>query len=188
LIEVTCLGLAEEIGFWAPTRYDDVVAAHLDTDTFSSSHGVTLDRDGSGGPFLIVKDPPEHTLHRRIAARMFTPRRIAQLEPFIRVTAAGLLDRVQDRDSFDLVQEFSFRLPLDVISELVGIPAALQARSTSSATAAGRRTRTRQLAPYGGREAAFTWRVRLVVLLLTHDGNNHYPDRRGDRARAGGTD
>jgi hypothetical protein len=72
-----CLGLAEEIGFCALSRYDDVVAAHLDTDTFSSSHGVTMDRDGAGGPFLIVKDPPEHMLHRKIAARMFTPRRIA---------------------------------------------------------------------------------------------------------------
>jgi cytochrome P450 len=116
----------EDIGFWALSRYDDVVAAHLDTDTFSSSHGVTLDRDGAGGPFLIVKDPPEHTLHRKIAARMFTPRRIAQLEPFIRDTAAALLDQLLDRGSFDLVQEFSFRLPLDVISELIGIPGELR--------------------------------------------------------------
>ena len=102
------------------------MAAHLDTDAYSSSRGVTLDRDTAGGPFLIAKDPPEHTLHRKIAARMFTPRRIAQLEPFIRDTAVALLDQVQDRDRFDLVAEFSFRLPLDVISELVGIPGELR--------------------------------------------------------------
>jgi cytochrome P450 len=118
----------EEIGFWALSRYEDVVAAHLDIDTFSSTHGVTLDSGDASGPFLITKDPPEHTWHRKIAGRMFTPRRIAQMEPFIRDTAAGLLDQVRDRDRFDLVQEFSFRLPLDVISELIGIPASLRER------------------------------------------------------------
>ena len=116
----------EQVGFWALSRYEDVVAAHLDPGTFSSSHGVTIDGADAGGPFLIAKDPPEHTLHRSIAARMFTPRRIGQLEPFIRDTASGLLDKVRDRDSFDLVEEFSYRLPLDVISELLGIPAELR--------------------------------------------------------------
>jgi len=53
---------------------------------------------------------------------MFTPRRIAALEPFVRTTAARLLDQVADADEFDLVENFSFRLPLDVISELIGIP------------------------------------------------------------------
>jgi cytochrome P450 len=87
---------------------------------------VTLDSGDAGCPFLITKDPPEHTWHRKIAGRMFTPRRIAQLESFIRDTAAGLLDQVRDRDRFDLVREFSARLPLDVISELIGIPAGLR--------------------------------------------------------------
>jgi cytochrome P450 len=114
----------EEVGFWALSRYEDVIAAHLDTDTYSSAHGVTIEGVDRGAPFLIVKDPPEHTPHRKIAMRMFTPRRIAQLEPFIRRTAAGLLDRVRDADRFDLVQDFSIRLPLDVISELIGIPPA----------------------------------------------------------------
>src|SRR5215469_14991213 len=112
----------EQVGFWALSRYDDVVAAHLDTDAFSSTHGVSIEGIEAGAPFLIVKDPPEHTWHRKIAARMFTPRRIAALEPFIRTTAAGLLDKVADADEFDLVEHFSFRLPLDVISELIDIP------------------------------------------------------------------
>ncbi|MGI8335575.1 cytochrome P450 [Actinomadura scrupuli] len=118
----------EEVGFWALSRYDDVIAAHLDTDVFSSAHGVTIEGADQGAPFLIVKDPPEHTLHRKIVARMFTPRRIALLEPFIRRTAADLLDKVRDADRFDLVQDFSFRLPLDVISELIGIPVEVRER------------------------------------------------------------
>jgi cytochrome P450 len=112
----------EQVGFWALSRYDDVVAAHLDTDVFSSTHGVTIEGIDEGMPFLIVKDPPEHTWHRKIAARMFTPRRISALEPFIRRTAARLLDKVADADEFDLIEHFSFRLPLDVIGELIGIP------------------------------------------------------------------
>jgi cytochrome P450 len=118
----------EQVGFWALSRYEDVVAAHLDTDVFSSANGVTIEGIDQGMPFLIVKDPPEHTYHRKIAARMFTPRRVAALEPFIRTTAAGLLDKVADADEFDLVEQFSFRLPLDVISELIGIPSSERER------------------------------------------------------------
>jgi cytochrome P450 len=104
------------------------VAGHLNVDDFSSAHGVTIEGAEKDAPFLIVKDPPAHTAHRRIVARLFTPRRIALMEPFIRTTAAGLLDRVRDADRFDVVEDFSFRLPLDVISELIGIPESYRAQ------------------------------------------------------------
>jgi cytochrome P450 len=116
----------KEHDFWALSRYEDVVAGHLAPEVYSSSQGVTLEGQDRGLPFLIVKDPPEHTFHRKVAARMFTPRRVGQMEEFIRDTAVRLLDRQLERDGFDLVQEFSFRLPLDVISELIGIPEALR--------------------------------------------------------------
>lgn len=112
----------EDYGFWALSRYDDVVAAHLDTETFSSAKGVTIEGAEAMMPLLIVKDPPEHGFHRKVVSSLFTPRRIAELEPFIRDTARGLLDRLEGRDEFDLVQEYSIQLPLDVISELIGIP------------------------------------------------------------------
>jgi cytochrome P450 len=82
----------EQFGFWALSRYDDVIAGHLNPEDFSSAHGTTIAGMEKDAPFLIVKDPPEHTAHRKIVARLFTPRRIAQLEPFIRRTAARLLD------------------------------------------------------------------------------------------------
>jgi len=113
---------SEQFGFWALSRYEDVIAAHLNSDDFSSAHGVTIEGAEKDAPFLIVKDPPEHTAHRRIVGRLFTPRRIALMEPFVRRTAAGLLDKLRDADRFDVVEDFSFRLPLDVISELIGIP------------------------------------------------------------------
>jgi cytochrome P450 len=113
---------SEKHSFWALSRYDDVVAGHLNTDDFSSAHGVTIEGLEQGAPFLILKDPPEHAAHRRIVGRLFTPRRIALMEPFIRRTAADLLDELRDADRFDVVEDFSFRLPLDVIGELIGIP------------------------------------------------------------------
>jgi cytochrome P450 len=117
----------EEHGFWALSRYDDVVEAHLDHETFTSTHGVTIEGLERFMPLLIVKDPPDHTAHRRVVSTLFTPRRIGQLESFVRQTAVDLLDRLQGRDTFDVVQEFAIRLPLDVISELIGVPVELRA-------------------------------------------------------------
>jgi cytochrome P450 len=115
-----------EVDFWALSRFDDVMAAHLDPATFSSAHGVTIEGLDQGQPFLIVKDPPEHTWHRKIVSRVFTPRRISGLEAFIRQTAANLLDEHLGSDGFDVVTEFSFRLPLDVIGALIDIPPELR--------------------------------------------------------------
>jgi cytochrome P450 len=116
----------EEVGFFALSRFDDVMNAHLDPVTLSSAHGVTIEGIDEGQPFLIVKDPPEHTAHRKIVSRVFTPRRIGALEQFIRARAGELLDRVRDQAAFDVAADFSIRLPLDVISELIGIPASMR--------------------------------------------------------------
>ncbi|MDA8046524.1 MAG: cytochrome P450 [Actinomycetota bacterium] len=115
-----------EIDFYALSRFDDVMSAHLDPVTFSSAHGVTIEGIDAGQPFLIVKDPPEHTWHRKIVSRVFTPRRIGGLEAFIRETAVTLLDEHVGSEGFDAVSQFSFRLPLDVIGALIDIPAELR--------------------------------------------------------------
>ncbi|WP_261567314.1 cytochrome P450 [Frankia gtarii] len=120
----------EELGFWAFARHADVLAAHNDWDTYSSTGGVTIEGAERGAPMLILKDPPEHRWHRKIIGRVFTPRRIMALEPFIRARAGELLDRHRDVGEFDVVGEFAIKLPLDVISELLGIPA--ERRSTVS--------------------------------------------------------
>ena len=112
----------EELGFWALSRYADVLAAHLDPATFISSRGVTLEGLEQGRPFLILKDPPEHEWHRRVVSRVFTPRYVATLEPFIRKVAGDLLDSFADRDGFDVVEDFSIQMPLRVASELFQIP------------------------------------------------------------------
>jgi cytochrome P450 len=111
-----------ELGFYALTRYADVLNGHLDPATFISSNGVTLEGGEMGQSLLITKDPPEHEWHRKVVSRVFTPRRIGGLEPFVREIAGGLLDPFRESGRFDAVEDFSIQLPLGVIGELLGIP------------------------------------------------------------------
>lgn len=111
-----------ELNLYALSRYDDVQQAFLDPTTFISGRGVTLEVVDNGGGRLNSIDPPEHTELRKLLARVFNPKRVAGLEPFIRGIAGQYLDAGREEGHFDLVQDFSKRLPLDVISELIGIP------------------------------------------------------------------
>jgi cytochrome P450 len=115
-----------ELGFYALTRYEDVINGHLDPATFISSRGVTLEGGEMGQSLLITMDPPVHEWHRKVVSRVFTPRRIGGLEPAIRAIAADLLDRFRGADRFDAVEDFSIQLPLAVIGELLGIPAEMR--------------------------------------------------------------
>jgi cytochrome P450 len=117
----------EELGFWALSRHADVLTAHNDPTTFVNSGGVTIEGKEKGSPLLLLMDQPEHTWHRKLVSRVFTPRRVADLEPFIRARAGELLDKFRDAAEFDVVTDFSVQLPLDVISELIGIPEELRA-------------------------------------------------------------
>lgn len=115
-----------DLGFYALSRYADVLAAHKDPATFVSSHGVTLEGGEGNQDLLITKDPPLHDWHRRVVSRVFTPRRVNGLEPFIRERCALLLDRFRGEPGFDVVEDFSIQLPLAVIGELLGIPESMR--------------------------------------------------------------
>lgn len=111
-----------DLDFWALSRYADVLAAHKDPTTFVSSHGVTLEGNEAGQDLLITKDPPVHDWHRKVVSRVFTPRRVNGLEPFMRDSCARLLDPFVGEPGFDVVEQLSIQLPLAVIGELLGIP------------------------------------------------------------------
>jgi len=115
----------ERLDFWALSRYDDCVAAFVDFQTFSSARGTVLELMDSpvGGPLIIFMDPPRQTRLRNLVSKAFTPRRIADLEPAIREIAVGYLDPLVDEGRCDIVKEFTAKLPMDVISTLLGIPA-----------------------------------------------------------------
>ena len=118
----------ERMGFWALSRYQDVLGALLDWQTYSSAEGILLERldpkHMEAVPMMNFLDPPRHDRLRRLVSRVFTPRRVASLEPFIRETAVRLLEPLAERGGGDFVREFSGPLPMDVISELLGVPAA----------------------------------------------------------------
>lgn len=112
----------ERIGFYALSRFDDVLAAHLDTKTFISSRGVTIEGLDQGQDLLINKDDPLHTVHRKLVSRMFTPRAIGDLEPAVRRISAEMLEAARGRNELDVVHDYSAALPMLVIAELLGLP------------------------------------------------------------------
>jgi cytochrome P450 len=116
-----------ELGFWALSRHADVAAALTDSALLSSDHGPVLDARASGPQartFLsfVAMDPPDHTRMRGTISRGFTPRRVAALEPMIRQIARGYVKEAVERGTFDFARDIAAKLPLDVISELVGVP------------------------------------------------------------------
>jgi len=113
----------ERLDFWALSRFDDVLAALHDTATYTSTKGVALEDDGQGASkSMIHMDPPDHTQMRKVVARRFTPKRIAELEPTVRAWAVELADRLRGRPHFDVVHDYSALLPATVISVMLGLP------------------------------------------------------------------
>jgi cytochrome P450 len=108
--------------FWALTRYGNVYEGLRDNQTYVSGEGVTIEGTEKGMPYLIVKDPPQHSWHKGLAVKIFTRGRMARLEAFIRHRAIELLEELGTRDHYDWVEDFAARLPMDVISELTDIP------------------------------------------------------------------
>jgi cytochrome P450 len=108
--------------FWAVTRFDDCWNVLVDAKRFVNSRGVSLERHEIGQKLMILMDPPVHTQHRKIMSHLFTPRVIANLEPWIRDVCVMLLDELRDRDSFDVVDDFSMLLPMYVMAEFLGLP------------------------------------------------------------------
>jgi cytochrome P450 len=113
------------LDFWALSRFDDCLAAFLDWESYSSARGTVLELMDTplAFPLMIFMDPPRQTRLRNLVSRVFTPRRIGALEPQVRAIAAGYLDPIARRSRCDAVKEFTAKLPMDVISALLGIPA-----------------------------------------------------------------
>ena len=119
---------SEKYGFWALSRYDDVTPAIKDCETYSSARGVSLDmfmqEPNPDMPALVIMmDPPDHTKMRKLVNKVFTPRSVMALEPMIRATITDFVDRL-DLNGFDAVQDFSALFPVEIITEMLGVPRA----------------------------------------------------------------
>ena len=116
----------ERHGFYALSRYHDVDAAYHDHETFSSARGAVLEIIQSGMEIppgtLIFEDPPIHNIHRKLLSRIFTPRKVAALEPKIREFTARCLDPLIGAGRFDFVRDLGAPMPMKVIGMLLGNP------------------------------------------------------------------
>jgi cytochrome P450 len=117
----------DELRFWALSRHADVVAGFKDHERLCNSGGISLEMGDLGQDMSAVlsflgMDPPRHTRMRGLVSRGFTPRRVAELEPRIRALATRTIDRFAERGACDFVAEFAGRLPMDVVSEMLGVP------------------------------------------------------------------
>lgn len=122
----------EELKFWALSRHQDVLHGFRNSTTLSNRDGVSLD-PVSRGPHasktmsFLAMDDPAHLRLRTLVSKGFTPRRIRELEPRVTALAVQHLDAMlekADSGTVDYVAEFAGKLPMDVISELMGVPLA----------------------------------------------------------------
>jgi cytochrome P450 len=116
----------EQHDFYALSRFADVDRALVDHETFSSARGAIIELIKANIDIppgvIIFEDPPIHDVHRKLLARMFTPRKINDLEPKIREFCAHSLDPLAGGDRFDFVGDLGAQMPMRVIGMLLGVP------------------------------------------------------------------
>jgi hypothetical protein len=123
----------ESLRFWALSRHADVLAGFKDWQRLSSRNGVSLDVDAFHENAhmtmsFLAMDPPRHDRLRALVSKGFTPRRVSALEPHVRALSKQSFDALDDRDDCDFIRDFAGKLPMDVISEMIGVPAADRAQ------------------------------------------------------------
>jgi cytochrome P450 len=120
----------EQYDFWALSRHEDVQKGLVDWRTFSNTRSDILEIVKSGVELppavILFEDPPVHTMHRSLMSRVFTPRRMAELEDQVRRFCAHCLDPLVGSKGFDIVAELASMMPMRVIGMLLGIPEADQ--------------------------------------------------------------
>lgn len=119
----------DELDFWALSRHADVSAAFRDSTLFSSANGVSLEPSATGpnasrSMSFLAMDPPRHGTMRGVVSRAFTLRRITDMEPHILALTRQHLEPALEQGSFDFVADFAGKLPMDVMSEMIGVPSA----------------------------------------------------------------
>jgi cytochrome P450 len=118
---------APRSGFWSLTRYDDIVAALRDTETFSSeAGGITLEEPAPAEldvrRNMLELDPPRHARWRRVLAPDFTPRSVGRWEEWLRELTVRTLDHALPQGTFDFVEEIAAPIPIRVLAHILGVP------------------------------------------------------------------
>ena len=144
LREESPLYFNDRYNFYAVSRFEDVERGLLDRETYISGRGAIIELIKANIEFpsgvLIFEDPPTHTMHRSLLSRVFTPRKVAALEPKIRELCARSLDPLVGTGRFDFVADLGTQMPMRVIGMLLGIPEQDQASVRDHADASLRTT------------------------------------------------
>ncbi len=116
----------EKHDFWALSRWDDVEAGLKDHTRLISGRGTVLELIKSGVDMIpgmiLFDDPPRHGVYRSLLARVFTPKRMNDIEPQVRRFCADALDALEGAESFDVIESIGAPMPMRVIGMLLGIP------------------------------------------------------------------
>jgi len=116
-------------GSYLLTRYDDLVGVYRDPGLWSSDKKIDFKPKFGNTPLyehhttsLVFRDPPDHTRIRKLFQAAFTRKALAALEPRIVELIDGYLDELEDRGEMELVEDFSFKLPIQVVCDMLGVP------------------------------------------------------------------
>lgn len=118
-----------EHDFWVLTRHADVQHAVRTEGVYSNAMGVSIDKSAWGPDAhkvmsFLGMDPPRQKRLRSLVSKGFTPRRVTELAPRIEQLTDHYLTQCLEQGSFDWITDFAGRLPMDVISEMMGVPEA----------------------------------------------------------------
>jgi cytochrome P450 len=184
----------EQYDFYAVSRFSDVESALIDKETFSSSRGDILEYIKANVPapkgMFIWEDPPLHTAHRGVLMRVFTPKRMNDLEQKVRAYCARCLDPLVGAAQFDFIADLGSQMPMRVIGMLLGIPEEDQVAIRESVDAALRTEAGKPMdiskAQYQGEgfEEYVEWRTRHPSDdLMTELLNVEFQDETGTRRK-----
>lgn len=186
----------EQYGFYAVSRFADVERGLGDCDTFISGRGGVLEMIKNNIPIpkgaFIFEDPPLHTIHRSVLTRVFTPKRMAALEPQIRAWCARSLDPLVEGGEFNFISDLGADMPMRVIGMLLGIPEQ-DLKDVQQQTDANLRTEPGKPRDYSGPDNTFAgegfaeyidWRVKHPSDdLMTELVNAEIVDENGEQRK-----
>jgi cytochrome P450 len=113
-------------GFWAVTRYQDVLAVSRQTELFSSAQGIRLEQmapdECEARRTMMELDPPDHTRYRRLVSKPFARREVFAYEAAVRALAREVVAAVYGTARFDFVHDIARRLPMRMLGALLGLP------------------------------------------------------------------
>ena len=113
------------------TRYDDLVSVYRNPAVWSSDKKIDFKPKFGDSPLyehhttsVVFSDPPDHTRIRKLFQAAFTPKSLAALTPRIEALIDGYLDQLADQGEMEVVGEFSFKLPVEIVCDMLGVPSA----------------------------------------------------------------